>query len=155
MLGADFGESLKGALIQRPDEVRESVASLFSYIARRHGMTVVAGSAYLQDEDGAVHSIALVFGPDGQQLGARLPSPSAATRTRWWTGRGWQAIRAHGRLGILLGYDMFYPEAGRALAYAGAEALIGLGGDDEADAVCRASGRACSHVSRTTSFSVR
>ena len=129
VLGADFGKSLEGALIQRPDEVREAVASLFSYIARHHGMTVVAGSAYLQDEDGAVRHIALVFGPDGQQLGAQ----AAVTLRRdenplVEAGRGWQAIQTPvGRLGILLGYDMFYPESGRALAYAGAEALIGLG----------------------------
>ena len=129
VLGADFGKSLEGALIQRPDEVREAVTSLFSDIARHHGMTVVAGSAYLQDEDGAIRHIALVFGPDGQQLGAQ----AAVTLRRdenplVEAGRGWQAIQTPvGRLGILLGYDMFYPEAGRALAYAGAEALIGLG----------------------------
>lgn len=129
MLGADFGKSLEGALIQRPDEVREAVVSLFSYIARHHGMTVIAGSAYLQDDDGAIRHIALVFGPDGQQLGAQ----AAVTLRRdenplVEAGRSWQAIQTPvGRLGILLGYDMFYPEAGRVLAYAGAEALIGLG----------------------------
>ena len=128
MLGADFGKSLEGALIQRPDDVREAVTSLFSAIARHHGMTVVAGSAYLQDEDGAIRHIALVFGPDGQELGAQ----AAVTLRRdenplVEAGRGWQAIQTPvGRLGILLGYDMLYPEAGRALAYAGAEALIGL-----------------------------
>ena len=128
VLGADFGKSLEGALIQRPDDVREAVTSLFSAIARHHGMTVVAGSAYLQDEDGAIRHIALVFGPDGQELGAQ----AAVTLRRdenplVEAGRGWQAIQTPvGRLGILLGYDMLYPEAGRALAYAGAEALIGL-----------------------------
>ena len=128
VLGADFGKSLEGVLIQRPDDVREAVTSLFSAIARHHGMTVVAGSAYLQDEDGAIRHIALVFGPDGQELGAQ----AAVTLRRdenplVEAGRGWQAIQTPvGRLGILLGYDMLYPEAGRALAYAGAEALIGL-----------------------------
>ena len=128
VLGADFGKSLEGALIQRPDDVREAVTSLFSAIARHHGMTVVAGSAYLQDEDGAIRHIALVFGPDGQELGAQ----AAVTLRRdenplVEAGRGWQAIQTPvGRLGILLGYDMLYPETGRALAYAGAEALIGL-----------------------------
>ena len=128
VLGADFGKSLEGALIQRPDDVREAVTSLYSSIARHHGMTVVAGSAYLQDEDGAIRHIALVFGPDGQELGAQ----AAVTLRRdenplVEAGRGWQAIQTPvGRLGILLGYDMLYPEAGRALAYAGAEALIGL-----------------------------
>ena len=43
-------------------------------------------------------------------------------------GQGWQAIQTPvGRLGVLIGNDMFYPEAGRMLAYGGAEMLIGLG----------------------------
>ncbi|MCB9154004.1 MAG: hypothetical protein H6649_08125 [Caldilineae bacterium] len=139
VLGADFGKALEGALIQRPDEVREAVTSLFSSIARHHGMTVVAGSAYLQDADGAVRHIALVFGPDGQQLGAQ----AAVTLRRdenplVEAGKTWQAIDTPvGRLGILLGYDMFYPEAGRALAYAGAEALIGLGATTRPAVVAR------------------
>ncbi|MCB0202704.1 MAG: hypothetical protein KDI03_21740, partial [Anaerolineae bacterium] len=139
VLGADFGKSLEGALIQRPDEVREAVTSLFSDLARHHGMTVVAGSAYMQDADGAVRHIALVFGPDGRQLGAQ----AAVTLRRdenplVEAGKTWQAIDTPvGRLGILLGYDMFYPEAGRALAYAGAEALIGLGATTRPAVVAR------------------
>ena len=139
VLGADFGKALEGALIQRPDEVREAVTSLFSSIARHHGMTVIAGSAYLQDADGAIRHIALVFGPDGQQLGAQ----AAVTLRRYENplveaGKTWQAIDTPvGRLGILLGYDMFYPEAGRALAYAGAEALIGLGATTRPAVVAR------------------
>lgn len=129
VLGADFGKTLEGALIQRPDQVREAVTSLFSALARHHGMTIVAGSAYLPDDDGAVRHMALVFGPDGQQLGAQ----AAVTLRRdenplVEAGRGWQSIPTPvGRLGILLGYDMLYPEAGRVLAYTGADALIGLG----------------------------
>ena len=45
MLGADFGRTLKGALIQRPEEVRGAVVSLFGSIASRHGVVVVAGTA--------------------------------------------------------------------------------------------------------------
>jgi hypothetical protein len=45
----------------------------------------------------------------------------------------WQAIQTPvGRLGVLIGNDVFYPEAGRILAYGGAEILVGLGATAEA-----------------------
>ena len=70
VLGADFGAALEGLLLRQPDEVWESYTSLFSAIARHHGMTVVAGSSYIEDPaDGALRHMALVFGPDGQLLG--------------------------------------------------------------------------------------
>jgi hypothetical protein len=50
----------------------------------------------------------------------------------------WQAIQTPiGRLGVLLGNDMFYPEAGRILAYGGAEILAGVGAASEAVAYHR------------------
>ena len=129
MLGADFGRALEGALIQRPEEVREAVVSLFGSIASHHGMVVVAGTAYLPDADGAVRHTALVFGPDGRELGGQSAVTLAAgEHPIVEAGQQWQAIDTPiGRLGILIGYDMLYPEAGRVLAYGGAEVLVGLG----------------------------
>lgn len=130
MLGADFGAVLEGLLLRQPEAVWESYASLFSAVARYHGMTVVAGSSYLEDPtDGTVRHLALVFGPDGQLLGqqAAVTLPSAE-HPLVEAGQGWQAIQTPvGRLGLLIGTDALYPEAGRLLAYAGAETLIGLG----------------------------
>ncbi len=130
MLGVDFGAALEGLLLRRPEDVWESYTSLFGAIARHHGMTVVAGSSYLEDPtDGVVRHLAMVFGPDGQQLGQQaavvLPGDEHPLVE---PGRGWQAIQTPvGRLGLLIGGDALYPEAGRLLAFAGAEALIGLG----------------------------
>ncbi len=130
VLGADFGAALEGLLLRQPDEVWESYTSLFSAIARHHGMTVVAGSSYLEDPaDGALRHMALVFGPDGQLLGQQaavtLPGDEHPLVE---PGQGWQAIQTPvGRLGLLIGSDALFPEAGRLLGFAGAEALIGLG----------------------------
>jgi predicted amidohydrolase len=135
VLKADFGRALEGALIQQPDLLWESYASLFGDIARYHGMVVVAGTAYLEDpSDRVVRHMAVVFGPDGSLLGKQAavvlthdehPMVESAPT--------WQAIQTPvGRLGVLIGNDMLYPEAGRILAYGGAEMLIGLGATAEA-----------------------
>ncbi len=135
VLKADFGRALEGALLQQPDLLWESYTSLFGDIARYHGMVVVAGSAYLEDpSDRVVRHMAVVFGPDGSLLGKQgavtlahdeHPMVEAAPT--------WQAIQTPlGRLGVLIGSDMLYPEAGRILAYGGAEMLIGLGATAEA-----------------------
>ncbi len=135
IVGADFGRALEGALLQRPDLLWDSYASLFSDVARHHGMVVVAGTAYLEDpSDRTMRHMALVFGPDGSLLGKQAavalahdehPMIEAAPT--------WQAIQTPlGRLGVLIGNDMFYPEAGRILAYGGAEILAGVGATTEA-----------------------
>jgi predicted amidohydrolase len=103
-------------------------------------MVVVAGSAYLEDpSDRTMRHMALIFGPDGSLLGKQgavalaydeHPMIEAAPT--------WQAIQTPiGRLGVLLGNDMFYPEAGRILAYGGAEILAGVGAASEAVAYHR------------------
>jgi predicted amidohydrolase len=130
MLGADFSAAIEGLLLRQPEAVWESYTSLFSAIARYHGMTVVAGSSFLEDPtDGIVRHLALVFGPDGQLLGQQaavtLPGDEHPLVE---AGQSWQAISTPvGRLGLLIGSDALFPEAGRLLAFAGAEALIGLG----------------------------
>lgn len=135
IVGADFGRALEGTLLQRPDLLWDSYASLFGEIARHHGMVVVAGSAYLEDpSDRVMRHMALVFGPDGSLLGKQAavalahdehPMIEAAPT--------WQAIQTPiGRLGVLISNDMFYPEAGRILAYGGAEILAGVGAATEA-----------------------
>lgn len=129
MLRADFGKALESALTHDPELVRRSYADVFGKLARQNGITVVAGSAYAADSDGVVRHVSMVFGPEGEFLGQQ--SAVAPTRDELALaapGQSWQVIPTPaGRLGILIGNDMLYPEAGRLLAYAGAEVLIGLG----------------------------
>lgn len=128
-LGANFGKALEAALLEQSDELWDGYCSLFSSVARYHGMVVVAGSTYLVDTDGAVRHIALVFGPSGELLGQQPAVTLLANEHPMvQAGQQWHAIQTPlGRLGILIGNDMLYPEAGRLLAYAGADMLVGLG----------------------------
>ena len=139
-LGADFSRVLADALEKQPDLVWDSYAALFSDIARRYAMTLVAGSGYLVDpDDGAVRHMSLVFGPDGTLLGQQgAVSLTTNEHPAVQPGRRWQAIQTPaGRLGILIGDDMLYPESGRLLAYAGAEILVGMGASTIATSALR------------------
>ncbi|MER2599901.1 MAG: nitrilase-related carbon-nitrogen hydrolase, partial [Caldilineales bacterium] len=134
VIGADFGRALEGVLLKQPDLLWDSYASLFSDIARYHGMVVVAGSGYLADPgDGAVRHTAAVFGPDGSLLGTQAAvSLAHDEHPLVEPARLWQAIATPlGRLGVLIGNDVLYPEAGRMLAYDGAEMIVGLGAASE------------------------
>ncbi len=130
MLKADFGKALEQSLMQHPDDLWQAYAQVFGGLAQRHTVTVVAGTTYLVDpDDGAVRHLSLVFGPDGEHLGQQAAVTLAANEVGFVApGTRWQVIPTPaGRLGILIGNDMLYPEAGRLLAYAGAEILVGLG----------------------------
>jgi predicted amidohydrolase len=130
MLKADFGKTLEQTLSQRPDDLWQGYVQIFSGLAQRHTVTVVAGTTYLVDpEDGAVRHMSLVFGPDGELLGEQAAVTLAASEVGYVApGVQWHVIPTPaGRLGVLIGNDMLYPEAGRLLAYAGAEMLVGLG----------------------------
>jgi predicted amidohydrolase len=103
---------------------------LFGGLAREFDMTLVAPSGYFPDPlDGVIRNIAAIFGPTGELLGYQakgvlhtedgdLAQPS----------NEWRVINTDlGRIGLMLGSDMLYPEVGRLLAYQGAEMLVGLG----------------------------
>lgn len=130
MLKADFGKALEQTLLQRPDDLWQGYAQVFGELAHRHTVTVVAGTTYLADpSDGALRHLSAVFGPDGELLGQQAAVTLAANEVGFVEpGIQWQAIDTPvGRLGLLIGNDMLYPEPGRLLAYAGAEILVGLG----------------------------
>lgn len=130
VLRADFGQALENALARQSAALWENYVGVFSDLARRHAMTIVAGSTYLVDPaDHQVRHLALVFGPNGELLGQQ-PAVSLLDQERSVVqpGQQWQPIQTPvGRIGILLGNDMLYPEPGRLLAYAGVDILLGLG----------------------------
>lgn len=134
MLKADFGRSLVQALQQDPEGIWATYVTLFRRLARYSGMTIVAGSAYVVDPaDGALRHMSLVFGPDGELLGQQAVVSLAPSEAGFVEpGTHWQVIPTPvGRLGLLLGRDMLYPEPGRLLAYAGAEVMVGLAASGE------------------------
>lgn len=130
MLKADLRTAHAALLAAAPDDVWRAYVGLFGELAREFGITLVGPSAYLPDpDDGLVRNLAAVFGPDGALLGIQSkmmlhPEDEGLAQP----GGGFDVIDTEvGRLGLILGSDMLYPEVGRLLAYQGAEVLVGQG----------------------------
>lgn len=130
LLGSDFKRELGRLLNANGASLWESYADLFGRLAQEANATIVAGSLYIADPvGGEIHNIASVFGPDGAMLGQQARIVMAGESADLATaGRGWGIITAPvGRLGLLLGADVLYPEVGRLLAGQGADFFISLG----------------------------
>jgi len=147
MLKADLRSSAAALLDVNAQQLWETYCEIFSALARENHLTLVAPSAYLpeqslsvvaQDEEGDVTEVldgggartvvnqCAVFGEDGSLLGTQskvlgsMEDEDLAKR-----GRTFDVIPTSvGRLGIMLGSDVLYPEVGRLLAYQDAEVLI-------------------------------
>ena len=134
LLGSDFQRELGRLLDQNSHTLWDSYADLFGRLAQEFSATIVAGSLYAVDStDGVIRNAATVFGPQGTVLGQQSRVVMVAENTALAeAGDGWTAIATPvGRLGLLLGPDVLYPEAGRLLAYQGAEMIISLGACSE------------------------
>lgn len=128
LLGVSFRQAFAELLRSHPADLAEEYIAFFADLARIYEMTIVAGSAYLPDKAGVVRHRSLVFGPDGSVLGHHdkltLSPEDQGLAT---PGDVWHVIATPiGRIGILIGEEALYPEAGRVLAYQGAELLVAL-----------------------------
>jgi predicted amidohydrolase len=124
---ADLRISVATLLDASAIELWHSYTTVFGELAREFNMTIVAPSAYLPDPfDGVIRNLAGVFGANGELLGTQskvLLHPEDEDLAQ--AGSGWEVVPSDvGRLGIMIGSDVLYPEVGRLLAYQGAEILI-------------------------------
>ncbi len=124
---ADLRISVAGLLDASATELWHSYTTVFGELAREFNVTIVAPSAYLPDPfDGVIRNLTGVFGANGELLGTQskvLLHPEDEDLAR--AGSGWEVVPSDvGRLGIMIGSDVLYPEVGRLLAYQGAEVLI-------------------------------
>lgn len=128
LLGANFRKVYTDLLQADPVSLASDYESAFGELARIYGVTLVAGSAYLPDASGTLRHRTTVFGPDGTVLGRHDKMALASEDEGLATpGDAWHVINTPaGRLGILLGEEALYPEAGRVLAYQGADLLVTL-----------------------------
>lgn len=129
-LKVDLRRLFAGLLDLGAPELWQHYVEIFGGLARESDMTLVAPSAYLPDPlDGVIRNIAAVFGPQGDLLGYQAKGLLHAEDTDLaQPGNEWRVIPTDvGRIGLMLGSDMLYPEVGRLLAYQGAEILIGQG----------------------------
>jgi len=103
---------------------------LLSQAAKKHKITLVT-SLFEKRTGGLYHNTAVVFGPDGKTLGIyrkmHIPDdPGFSEKFYFAPGdTGFQPIDTPvGRLGVLVCWDQWYPEAARLMALRGAEILI-------------------------------
>jgi len=128
LLGASFRRAFLQLLQADATGLATAYEKLFSNLAKVYEITVVAGSAYVPDVAGVIRHRTTVFGPDGSVLGRHdkmaLSREDEGLAT---AGDAWHVVATPvGRLGILLGEEALYPEAGRVLAYQGADLLVTL-----------------------------
>ncbi|QOC21254.1 carbon-nitrogen hydrolase [Wenzhouxiangella sp. AB-CW3] len=117
-------------------------ASMLSEAAAEHGVVVV-GSIFEHRAPGLAHNTALVFNDDGSRAGIyrkmHIPDDPGYNEKFYFTpgDLGFEPIETSiGRLGVLVCWDQWYPEAARLMALAGAEILlyptaIGLNPEDD------------------------
>jgi predicted amidohydrolase len=128
--GANVRKSVAALLDVEGERAWKLYSECFSALASEFQVTLVAPSAYLPDpRDGVVRNLTGVFGPDGKLLGHQakvMPYAEDIDIAQFST--RWDVIASEvGRLGLMLGGDVLYPEAGRVLAYQGAEVLVAQG----------------------------
>ncbi len=133
-LKADFRQLLGGLLDVKGAEVWAVYEAVYGGLAKEFDLTIVAPSAYLPDpQDGVIRNIAGVYGPGGERLGYQAKGilhPEDEDLAQ--PGSAWNVIQTDvGRIGLMLGGDVLYPEIGRLLAYQGAEMLIAQGAATE------------------------
>ncbi|WP_376690869.1 carbon-nitrogen hydrolase [Wenzhouxiangella sp. EGI_FJ10409] len=133
------------ALFDLAEPLDGPTAQMLSKAAADHNVVLV-GSIFEHRAQGLAHNTALVFERDGRRVGIyrkmHIPDDPGYNEKFYFTpgDLGFDPIDTSvGRLGVLVCWDQWYPEAARLMALAGAELLlyptaIGLDlNDDEAE----------------------
>ena len=117
---------LCGLAVDLPSDVTEFYSSL-----AKSTSTVIVTSLFERRAPGLYHNTAVVFDSDGSEAGRyrkmHIPDDPAYYEKFYFTpgDLGFRPIDTSlGRLGVLVCWDQWYPEAARLMALAGAEILI-------------------------------
>ena len=118
------------ALFDLAEPLDGPTATALSAAAADHGVVVIA-SLFEHRSAGLAHNTAVVFERDGQRAGVyrkmHIPDDPGYNEKFYFTpgDLGFQPIETSlGKLGVLVCWDQWYPEAARLMALAGAEMLI-------------------------------
>ncbi len=136
-------ERAAAALSARLKDIDELHASL----AREFDAVICAATGPVRDRDGRISNRARLFAPGGGRGVQDQLAPDPALRAAWGVAPG-EAARVfdtgQGRIGVLIGADLFDAEIAGAMAAAGATLLLapGRAPDAEAAKALRAAGMA-------------
>ena len=128
--GIYFCQAEDTAMFDLAQPVPGPETEIFSAAAREHGVVLVT-SLFEKRAPGLYHNTAVVFEKDGSMAGKyrkmHIPDDPAYYEKFYFTpgDLGFQPIQTSvGKLGVLVCWDQWYPEAARLMALAGAEMLI-------------------------------
>jgi hypothetical protein len=103
------------------------VRELMSTPAREQGLHLIAGSHPVLQEDGSLQNEAMLFRPDGTFV-SQPKLHITPSETKWWGISGGNQLLViqtpKAKVGILICYDVEFPEAARYLAEQGVEILF-------------------------------
>lgn len=125
-----FCQTENTALFDLAETIPGPSTELFSQLARKHQVVLVT-SLFEKRSAGLYHNTAVVFEKDGSIAGKyrkmHIPDDPAYYEKFYFTpgDLGFEPIQTSvGKLGVLVCWDQWYPEAARLMALAGAEILI-------------------------------
>ncbi len=128
--GIYFCQAEETAMFDLAEPIPGSDTAVFSAAAKEHGVVLVS-SLFEKRAPGLYHNTAVVFEKDGSIAGKyrkmHIPDDPAYYEKFYFTpgDMGFQPIQTSvGKLGVLVCWDQWYPEAARLMALAGAEILI-------------------------------
>ncbi|MGW7278729.1 carbon-nitrogen hydrolase family protein [Streptomyces sp. NPDC054844] len=124
----------------RPDEDSERVmrdaaqeldgprGTRLAGLARELGLWLVPGSVYERGDDGRIYNTAPVYSPEGRRVAEYRkvfpwhPHETTAAGDRFVV----FDVEGHGRVGLSICYDAWFPEVTRHLAWQGADLVLNL-----------------------------
>jgi len=113
--------------IRRLAEVTPRFRELMSTLAREQGLHLIAGSHPVVQPDGRLQNEAMLFRPDGSFV-SQPKLHITPSETTWWGITGGSSLLVvqtpKAKVGILICYDVEFPEAARYLAEQGVEILF-------------------------------
>ncbi|MEQ9301440.1 MAG: carbon-nitrogen hydrolase [Cyclobacteriaceae bacterium] len=128
--GIYFCQAEDTAMFDKAETIPGPTSDLFAKAAKDHNVVLVT-SLFEKRAPGLYHNTAVVFDKDGSIAGRyrkmHIPDDPAYYEKFYFTpgDLGFQPIETSvGKLGVLVCWDQWYPEAARLMALAGAEVLI-------------------------------
>ncbi len=119
-------ESVDALMRDRAPYVYDFAVHIFQSLAERTGTWLVPGT-WPEMNEGKWYNTALLFGPDGKIFGRQRQTHRSPTERAWGLNVDDQ-LRVFntdvGRIGLVVGEDVHYPEVSRILALQGANILI-------------------------------
>jgi predicted amidohydrolase/ribosomal protein S18 acetylase RimI-like enzyme len=113
--------------IRKLAEYTPQFMDLMSRLAREQGLYLIAGSHPVEQPDGRLENTSMIFKPDGSHVSQPKLHITPSEKT-WWGITGGDSLivlqTPKAKIGVLICYDVEFPEAARYLASQGVEILF-------------------------------